>query len=391
MSDEQNINNITTADVTSDSWFDRITGSLTGIIFGFILFIIGICLIFWNEGRIVKTANALHEGEKSVIAVNSDSINQDNNGKLIHISGNVTTGESIHDVSTGVFTNALRLSRNIEIYQWIETKHSHTDKKLGGGTETTTTYSYEQKWVPKSINSINFREAAAHKNSGSLLLSNEVILAKDANLGAFHLPPQAISKMKGDTTFDLTQDDLEKLPVNLKDRAKIFDGGYYFGNDPNNPLIGDQRVKFSVLPCGIFSIVAKQNKKSIESYITRNGHEIMIVESGDVSPDNMFQKAEDENQVLGWILRLIGVSIIFFGTYLLLNPLAVLADVIPFLGDIFSAGIAIIALLLSLTVSLITIAIGWIYYRPLIGVILITISFLLMFLILSRIKSNRLR
>ncbi|WP_339136467.1 MAG: hypothetical protein WGN25_01115 [Candidatus Electrothrix sp. GW3-4] len=49
-------------EVTNQSWFSRIGGAIKGIIFGFILFIIAFPLLFWNEGRAVKTYKTLKEG-----------------------------------------------------------------------------------------------------------------------------------------------------------------------------------------------------------------------------------------------------------------------------------------------------------------------------------------
>jgi hypothetical protein len=44
------------------------------------------------------------------------------------------------------------------------------------------------------------------------------------------------------------------------------------------------------------------------------------------------------------------------------------ADVVPFIGNLLGAGAAIFALLVALPLSLATISIGWIFYRPIIGV-----------------------
>jgi LPXTG-motif cell wall-anchored protein len=50
------------------------------------------------------------------------------------------------------------------------------------------------------------------------------------------------------------------------------------------------------------------------------------------------------------------------------RPLVVVADVIPLFGDLLQMGIGIFALLVAVPLSLITISIGWVFYRPLIGI-----------------------
>ncbi|MCR4818147.1 MAG: TMEM43 family protein, partial [Fretibacterium sp.] len=48
-------------------------------------------------------------------------------------------------------------------------------------------------------------------------------------------------------------------------------------------------------------------------------------------------------------------------------PLAVLADVIPLLGDIVGAGAGIVAWLLGLAWSCIVIAVAWVRFRPIVA------------------------
>jgi hypothetical protein len=49
---------------------------------------------------------------------------------------------------------------------------------------------------------------------------------------------------------------------------------------------------------------------------------------------------------------------------MIMEPLAVIADVIPFLGDIARLGTGLAAFLFTILVGTTTIAIAWFYYRP---------------------------
>jgi hypothetical protein len=44
------------------------------------------------------------------------------------------------------------------------------------------------------------------------------------------------------------------------------------------------------------------------------------------------------------------------------------ADVVPFIGNLLGAGATLFAVLLALPLSLATISVGWVFYRPLVGV-----------------------
>jgi hypothetical protein len=56
------------------------------------------------------------------------------------------------------------------------------------------------------------------------------------------------------------------------------------------------------------------------------------------------------------------------GFGLILRPLGVVGDVIPILGDIIRAGTGLVALLCTVAVAPVVIAIGWLWYRPLVGI-----------------------
>jgi Transmembrane protein 43 len=82
----------------------------------------------------------------------------------------------------------------------------------------------------------------------------------------------------------------------------------------------------------------------------------------------MIEAAEKESEVLTWVLRAAGFVLMAGGIFLVFKPLAVIADVLPFFGDLLSLGIVLFALLVALPLSLITIALGWVFYRPLVGI-----------------------
>jgi len=62
------------------------------------------------------------------------------------------------------------------------------------------------------------------------------------------------------------------------------------------------------------------------------------------------------------------------GIGMMFKPLSILAGVLPILGDIVAAGTGIISFLLAAVLSLTTIGIAWIFYRPLLGVALLVIG-----------------
>ena len=120
-------------EITSESWFSRIGGAIKGIVIGLVLFIASFPVLFWNEGRAVKRYKTLNEGAGSVISLPEASILPENEGMLVHVSGQAITDEIISDTEFEVAVTAIKLKRKVEMYQWNEKKKRKTRKKLGGG------------------------------------------------------------------------------------------------------------------------------------------------------------------------------------------------------------------------------------------------------------------
>jgi hypothetical protein len=154
----------TYTETTHKSWFGRIGDALGGIIFGFILLLIGVGLLFWNEGRAVHTALSLKEGAKKVVEAKAEAIDPALEGKLIHVTGPIVVRTPPRDSDFGVTAAGVRLERKVEMYQWKETSNSRNQKKLGGGEETVTTYSYTREWADKPIQSNSFKQPSGHYN-----------------------------------------------------------------------------------------------------------------------------------------------------------------------------------------------------------------------------------
>jgi len=64
-------------------------------------------------------------------------------------------------------------------------------------------------------------------------------------------------------------------------------------------------------------------------------------------------------------------------------------DVVPIIGSIVEAGTGIIAFIVSAILSIITIAIAWLFYRPVIGIILFTLSIALAIALKIKLKKHK--
>lgn len=374
-------------EVTRESLVGRLGNAFKGILAGILLFFIAFPLLFWNEGRSVKRYRELKEGAGIVVSVSSDSVDAANEGKLVHLTGKADTGEMLSDDVFGVSANALKLKRAVEMYQWKETSSSETRTKLGGGTEKATTYKYSKAWSAKAIDSADFKEPTGHQNPGALPWEPIVRTAGVVELGAFTLAPSLVGKIDAFETLPVGGG--TNLPAGLEGQARIHNGGFYVGADPTNPRIGDVRIAFSVVRPLQVSVIARQTGTTLEPYPAKAGGTIELLEEDVHSAEEMFAKAEEENKLLTWLLRLAGFLLMLVGINLVLRPLSVIADVLPILGTIVRGGTGLVSLLLSAIFAMITIAVAWIFYRPLLGIVLIAAAAGLAVLVRRRLKQRK--
>jgi hypothetical protein len=213
--------------------------------------------------------------------------------------------------------------------------------------------------------------------------NSEELVADKITLGTFTLSPSLVSMISGTQALPVNSD--IPLPEELADKAKRHEGGFYLGANPASPQVGDVRIKFETVPATEVSLIAQQTGSSFAPYQAKAGGTIELLQTGTVTANAMFKKAEQDNAILTWILRVVGFFLMFAGLSMMFKVLSVAADLLPFLGSIIGAGTGMIAFLIAAVLSLITIAVAWIVFRPLLGIVLLAVAIGLIVLIKGKL------
>jgi hypothetical protein len=360
---------------TSQSWFGRIGGAFTGVLIGIVLFFGSFVLLSWNEGRAIHRAKTLEVGAKQVISLSSDAPDSANEGKLVHLTGKAEAEDPVTDDVFEISAEALRLKRDVEMYQWKETEKSETKQKLGGGEETTKTYSYSKDWSSELIDSAQFQKPAGHSNPNALPVESETFTAEGIHVGKFDLPDSLTEKINNFSTRPVTAEEAKAASkAQSEEMHATTQGQLYVGEDPKTPAIGDLRVTYQKAPSGPVSLIARQIESTFEPFTVPKLGSIELLQIGTVSADTMFQQEQEGNAILTWILRLAGFLMMLFGLLLITNVFSVLASVIPFLGTIVGTGTGFLCFVAAVPLTLVTIALAWLAYRPLIGIPLVLLA-----------------
>jgi len=362
-------------------WGERLGGSIRGILVGLALFVLGFPVLFSNEGRSVKTAKAIDEGEEACISLDSNAeVDPEMEGKLVHLTGMAETDDILSDDVFGVSVKAISLERTVEMYQWIEEVKTSEKKKLGGKVEKVETATYRKGWSSSAIDSSSFMEAG-HDNPCSMEFEGDKTLASNVRFGAFRLGDRHIARIGAAQAYRFPAAFTSKV-----DRVQVQGAVMYVPNaetrlnEKNNrvvasqPRIGDMRVTYQVVLPHEISIVAKQYGDTFVDYTAKNGRKLSYLVDGVSDAAAMFSSARASNSFLTWLLRLVGLMMMYMGLSMVLKPLSVLADVLPILGDIVGIGIGIVAFLVALPCALVTVAVAWVFYRPVLAVVLFVLA-----------------
>ena len=391
-------------ETTTTGYGTRVGNSFKAIGSGFLMFVLGTALLWWNEGRAVKTEKMLDEAGSAYVEMeNPNKKDASLDGELICGTAMATTEDSLIDAEFGIGANAIAIRRSVEYYQWIEHEQTKKEDKLGGKEVTTTTYTYSKQWVSSPVQSSQFHDPAyQNKNMVLTTVEDAEQYAENVSFGAYKLNESLIRSISSREGMDLaiSEDMLKQFDKNtqaayerfygvqksiqqpttqqpaqtpaipdsvralLSDSAKavldslqavndsikkamenaenkkdlqyihVANNILYYGRVPGSPEVGDVRVTFEKVVPAKVTVMAVVDGDTFKPFKAKNGKRFQTLVMGKKSGDEIIEAEKEANNMILWALRIIGIMI----------------------------------------VSLIVIAIAWLFYRPLLGISLLVLA-----------------
>ena len=423
-------------EVKTTGYGTRVKNSFGAIIPSFLLFFAATALLWWNEGRAVKTDKMLNETEKVCVDMeNPGKIDASLDGEVVCASALATTEDSLFDQDFNLAEKAINLQRRVEYYQWVEHSRSTSEDKFGGKEVTTTTYTYSKEWVSKPVDSEAFKDSAfTGKNYVVADYENQSQWAENVTFGAYklnetlthmimsrepvvlnldpkgladidksvasiydkHKEPQpaptqpAATKDTAAVAKDsaaVVKDSVTVVPDSVPQENKV-DLDYvhqvgnllYLGQTPDDPEIGDVRITFEKVVPATVTIVAQVNGNTFKAYKAKNGKRFQTLRMGKKDADEIFESEHKVNKMWLWVFRILGVILVIAALKGIFGFLSTLLKVIPFLANIVGWGVGVVCTVVGIAWSLIVIGVAWLFYRPLLGIgLLVLAGFLVWF------------
>ncbi|CAD8108055.1 unnamed protein product [Paramecium sonneborni] len=409
------------SDNESDS--DSIIGPIFAFLIGFSMIVSAFPCLWFNERRMAISETRLLIARRNCKSVNAAEIDPRMDNQLIHVKGKLTTNDVIVDSQFQLeINNSVKLRRKVETYQWVQKSREEGSKK-----NKRTVYYYESEWSSKTQGSYPNHENRLE----DLTVQDQELTAENVYLGAYKLTDYLKSKAVDYIQVEgISQQNCEAAKLTYQSRTQKFihyDGKYIqFRKSENQQSIGDQRVLFEKVSCNYAAIVARQHKESFKPYLFNDSYSQEVNSDYAKHPDmlkslNRFHELSEEEQPLNqidpskevssnifksfeaplnyinwyfnrsfsldqcfdaqlsnlvgivWLCRFGGYLLFLIGFVLVFTPITTLLYYIPLLGGFLSklTGIllAILSGMLSLPLTLGTIGIAWLYYRPIKGLI----------------------
>ncbi|XP_070848692.1 transmembrane protein 43 [Chaetodon trifascialis] len=380
---------------SNPGFLERLSETAGGTLVGVGLFFLSLYILFTNEGRALQTASSLEEGLAQVVSLGPfSSLDLQNNNRLVHLSAQLQTSQPLHDPNYRVVVQAVKLKRQVEMYQWVEYQESK-DYQENGETKTETTYTYNTEWKSELINSRNFDEEIGHQNPSAMAVESVTVVAPEVRVGPFILSKGLVEQINNFQTLSLR----DFGAFNLDPFLSIDDDYFYHTQHPRRPEVGDVRVRFSFAglsgetshlgPPQTVSIVAMQRGEQLMPFRTKSGDTLEILYLEELSAEEVFAKEQQYNSMKTWGLRAAGWALMFLSIQLTMRIIYTLVDWVPVLRELVSVGLKVFALCISCSLSLLTIGVGWLFYRPLVAAALGALALLPVFLARSGLPAKK--
>ena len=414
-------------EVTTTGYGTRVGNSFKAIGSGILLFLAGTALLWWNEGRAVKTEKMLDEAGSAYVEMeNPDKKDASLEGELICGTALATTEDSLSDAQFGIGAKAISLTRKVEYYQWVEHSQEKKEDKLGGKEVTTTTYTYSKEWVSRPVESAQFKDPAyQNKNMVLTTVEDAEQYAENVSWGAYKLNESLIHSISSREGMDLAiaENLLKQFDQSTKtayerfygvqknqqpaeqpaetaavsDSAKAVNDSInnaianaenkkdfeyihqasnvlYFGKVPGSPEVGDVRVTFEKVVPAKVTVMAVVDGDSFKPFKAKNGKRFQTLVMGKKSGDEIIEAEKEANNMWTWALRIIGILMVIGGLKGIFGFVETILKVVPFIAGIFGWGVGLVCTVVGVVWSLIVIAIAWLFYRPLLGISLLVLA-----------------
>jgi hypothetical protein len=398
---------------THTSFGERMASACCGMVFGVFMFFGSLALIWYNEGRAVKTAATISEMETSYVTAGCKDDPSKFDGKLIWIGCDLDPTTFVDQKTAKGLPmggKGLWISQEIEEYVWKEAKQQGACRKTTGGGKDCPkpTYSYSQIWSKSGAHAYENPDAPRNNylnpptnlcGSGSDFPgSRQYGSGTTPLIGKFKLTHTLLDRFSKTIPAPKTSVVVPNIPDPNTWNDRTGQGQTVSSVDDQNTICraagecqtyppnrgartGDCKigVKLGYTKKASVMGVAKSNG-DIEKYTSKqypDYSELFVSDSAE-SAQQMIDGAKSANKTITWLLRFVGFIICWWGLQMVTGPISLAPQAVPCIGDMISGMVGCILCVATCFIAtfwcFLVFAIAWLRFRPLIGIPCLLIS-----------------
>jgi len=291
------------------------------------------------------------------VTIEPDRVDPGLEGALVHLVGPVVVEGPPRDRLFDVAVSGPRLDRTVEMYQWRELRQEADDER----------FRHEKVWVEGRIPSEHFRAMLGHENPDAPPFASERFTADLVTIGRYAIGGSLIERLEADAAVPPGGNrTIEGVTLGARD------GLLWAGTGaPGAPEIGDVRVFFTMVDAATLSVMGRLENGTIGDWKAANGETVAFARPEALDAATLLADARDEEWRLTWGLRFALTLSIFVGMWIVLRRIG---RMIPWVGMLAARLLLPAAALLALAIGLVTIALGWLIFRPLLAASLVAVA-----------------
>lgn len=311
---------------------DRLVGSIGLLLVGILVFIGSLVILYYSEVRTDYSVLA----DK---AIEIESATEDDD--FAFVTGELNSPEKLGDDLYLEPDNYLAFDRTIEMFSWVEEVHHDDNEDY---------YTYDTQWVEEVPNSSEFDQPRHHENTTKAYDSIREVVSEgevgnyELDMGKVRLPsfsPHKISQEMIDSYLYIEA-------VSDGDKDYIFDGyGEY-----SDPEVGDVRISYSVLkPIDEVTIFGRPDGEKLRQHHGEKESGLYRVFEG--TKYDAIATLKGEYKAAGWAGRIFAFIVMWIGLMLILKPISVSLEAVPFVANLGKSALAVIAFVVALIFTVI--------------------------------------
>lgn len=284
-------------------------------ILSFALILSGLALFLGNELRALFATMDLAFGRNAVISISATRPDSANEGKTVHVIGQLTTPKPATDATLGVSGDYASLNRIVEMNQW-----SLIPRRRSASRDTLSANGFELRWSPLEVDTRR-ENAPPEQLNPSMALHTQQFFAEGLQIGDFSIDRDQISLLGTPIPVPISEQLGGVIARALPDHTPAREGDWTVlspappSSTTGRPIwpLGAYRIRFEQVPLAKVTIVARQRGQNLTPFGSGVGPRAFLVRDGEHPIEAVFDEAETSNRVLTWGFRFVGIALVLFG------------------------------------------------------------------------------